>query len=125
MRSYGEELKSKNFNLIYKDINKDYEKEIVELNSKISTLDTNLFADEEEFNSKSLLLNQINAQLSNKQEEISLLQADFKILNERKLNMASNKEEEQYLTSESGQNAISSSILRAFIEFKTELEKEN
>ena len=36
-----------------------------------------------------------------------------------------NKEEEQYLTSESGQNAISSSILRAFIEFKTELEKEN
>ena len=32
MRSYGEELKSKNFNLIYKDINKDfklsYEKKI-------------------------------------------------------------------------------------------------
>ena len=36
-----------------------------------------------------------------------------------------NKEEEQYLTSESGQNAIASSILRAFIEFKSELEKEN
>jgi N-acetylmuramoyl-L-alanine amidase len=36
-----------------------------------------------------------------------------------------NKEEEQYLTSENGQNAIASSILRAFNEFKAELEKEN
>ena len=81
----------------YKEINQEYEKEIVELNSKIATLDTNLFADEEAFNEKSLMLNQLNAQVSKKQEEISLLQADFKILNERKLNMAANKEEEQYL----------------------------
>ncbi|MGL5021101.1 MAG: AAA family ATPase, partial [Mycoplasmatales bacterium] len=84
---------TKNDYQAYKEINLEFEKEIVLMNTKVSKLDTSIFEGEEIVNSKSREINMLTAQISKKQEQISSLQADFKILNERKVNLAENKEE--------------------------------
>ncbi len=103
----------------YEEVNNQIEVQVTKLNTKITTLDTSLFEGETVLNHNSLELSQLVANIGIKNDQINSLQTDFKVLNERKLNLATNQEEKRSLKLENQIFSIGEKIQTANIQYTT------